>query len=75
VAPQLVVRRIFDANDRFEELYAWLRTQWTADRRVAEAEAIFAELEVEAGGPRRHPLESDTFRALLAEPALLEEAA
>jgi single-stranded-DNA-specific exonuclease len=75
VAPQLVVRRIFDADDRFEELYAWLRTQWTADRRVAEADAIFAELEVEAGGPRRHPLESDTFRALLAEPALLEEAA
>jgi RecJ OB domain len=74
VAPQLVVRRIFDADDRFEELYAWLRTQWTAERRAPEAEAIFAELELEAGRPRRHPLESETFRALLAEPALLEAA-
>ncbi len=74
VAPQLVVRRIFDADDRFDELYSWLRTQWTAERRAAEAEAIFAELEVEAGGPRRHPLESATFRALLAEPALLRAA-
>jgi hypothetical protein len=74
VAPQLVVRRIFDADDRFEELYAWLREQWTADRRSAAADAIFAELELEAGGPRRHPLESETFRALLAEPALLRAA-
>jgi single-stranded-DNA-specific exonuclease len=74
VAPQLVVRRIFDADDGFEELYAWLRNQWTAERRSAEAEAVFAELELEPGGPRRHPLESETFRALLAEPALLRAA-
>jgi single-stranded-DNA-specific exonuclease len=74
VAPQLVVRRIFDADDRFEELYSWLRAQWAAEQRTAEAEAIFAELELEAGGPRRHPLESETFRALLAEPALLRAA-
>jgi hypothetical protein len=74
VAPQLVVRRIFDSDDGFEELYAWLRKQWTAERRVPEADAIFAELELEAGGPRRHPLESETFRALLAEPALLRAA-
>ncbi len=74
VAPQLVVRRIFDADDRFEELYAWLRGQWTAERRTADAQAIFAELELEAGGPRRHPLESQRFRELLAEPALLRAA-
>jgi single-stranded-DNA-specific exonuclease len=74
VAPQLVVRRIFDADERFAELYAWLRAQWTAERRTPEAEAIFDELELEAGGPRRHPLESETFRALLAEPALLRAA-
>jgi single-stranded-DNA-specific exonuclease len=74
VAPQLVVRRIFDADDRFEDLYAWLRAQWKAERRAPEAEAIFAELELEAGCARRHPLESDTFRALLAEPALLQAA-
>src|SRR5919201_2008639 len=74
VAPQLVVRRIFDADDRFEELYAWLRDQWSATRRAPVAEAIFAELGVEAGGVRRHPLESETFRALLVKPALLRAA-
>jgi single-stranded-DNA-specific exonuclease len=74
VAPQLVVRRIFEGADRFEELYAWLRREWTAKRRAPEAEAVFRELELEAGGPRRHPLESETFRALLAEPALLRAA-
>src|SRR5205085_6370582 len=72
VAPQLVVRRVFDADDRFEEVYAWLRGQWQANGvRDAQAQKIFDELDVEAGGPRRHPLESETFRALLAEPALL----
>jgi single-stranded-DNA-specific exonuclease len=74
VAPQLVVRRVFDADDRFDELYSWLRSQWESDARDPQAQAIFDELDVEAGGPKRHPLESDTFRALLAEPALLRAA-
>ena len=74
VSPQLVVRRVFDADDRFEELYGWLRTQWQSERRDPQAQAIFDELEVEAGGAKRHPLESHTFRALLAEPALLRAA-
>jgi single-stranded-DNA-specific exonuclease len=74
VAPQLVVRRVFDADDRFDEVYAWLRSQWQADARDPQAQAIFDELDVEAGGPKRHPLESETFRALLAEPALLRAA-
>src|SRR6266540_3994734 len=75
VSPQLVVRRVFDADDRFDELYEWLRTQWRANgSRDPRAQRIFDELDVEAGGPRRHPLESDTFRALLAEPALLRAA-
>src|SRR5712691_7094098 len=74
VAPQLVVRRVFDAEDRFEELYAWLRAQWQAEPRDSHAQAIFDELEVEEGGPKRHPLESETFRAMLAEPALLQAA-
>ncbi len=74
VAPQLVVRRVFDADDRFDELYDWLRAQWLASARDAQAARIFEELEVEAGGPKRHPLESETFRALLAEPALLRAA-
>ncbi|HEX9380338.1 MAG TPA: single-stranded-DNA-specific exonuclease RecJ [Gaiellaceae bacterium] len=74
VAPQLVVRRVFDADDRFDELYGWLRSQWLAQTREPQAQAIFDELEVEEGGPRRHPLESEMFRALLAEPALLRAA-
>jgi single-stranded-DNA-specific exonuclease len=74
VAPQLVVRRVFDGDDRFEEAYAWLRSQWDAQTRDPQAQAIFDELDVEQGGPKRHPLESETFRALLAEPALLRAA-
>jgi len=74
VAPQLVVRRVFDADDRFDELYAWLRAQWDAQARDPQAQAIFDELEVETGGAKRHPLESETFRALLSEPALLRAA-
>jgi single-stranded-DNA-specific exonuclease len=74
VAPQLVVRRVFDADDRFDELYAWLREQWDAKARDAQAQQVFDELEVEQGGPKRHPLESETFRELLAEPALLRAA-
>jgi single-stranded-DNA-specific exonuclease len=74
VAPQLVVRRVFDADDRFDEVYEWLRAQWQAERRAPQAQRIFDELEVEQGGPKRHPLESETFRALLAEPALLRAA-
>ena len=75
VAPQLVVRRVFDADDRFAEVYAWLQTQWRLKTaRDVQAQQIFDELEVEQGGPKRHPLESETFRALLAEPALLRAA-
>jgi single-stranded-DNA-specific exonuclease len=74
VSPQLVVRRVFDADHRFDELYAWLRAQWQAQPRDAQAQTIFDELEVEEGGPKRHPLESETFRSLLAEPALLRAA-
>jgi single-stranded-DNA-specific exonuclease len=74
VSPQLVVRRVFDADDRFDDVYEWLRTQWKATQRDPHAQAIFDELELEEGGPKRHPLESETFRSLLAEPALLRAA-
>src|SRR6266849_3707224 len=60
VSPQLVVRRVFDADDRFDEVYSWLRAQWDARQRDAHAERIFDELELEDGGPKRHPLESET---------------
>ena len=74
VAPQLHVRRIFDADDGFSELYEWLRSQWESKARDPNAQAVFDELGVEAGGPRRHPLESETFRRLLAEPVLARAA-
>jgi single-stranded-DNA-specific exonuclease len=71
VAPQLVVRRVFDAPDRYEELRHWLAEQWRAgeDAWTEEARVIFAELEL-AEGVRRSLLESEFFRKLLAEPAL-----
>ena len=69
VAPQLVVRRVFSAADRYGELRDWLVAEYKkpAETRVAEATAIFAELELdETGLGRRHLLESERFRALLA---------
>jgi single-stranded-DNA-specific exonuclease len=74
VAPQLVVRRVFDSDERFDELYEWLRREWSAERRDARAQQIFDELALEQGGPRRHPLESETFRELLAVPPLRRAA-
>src|SRR2546430_17621984 len=74
VSPQLVVRRVFDEDDRFDQVYAWLRAQWLAQPRDPRAQTIFDELEGGGGGPKRHPLESGTFRSLLAEPPLLRAA-
>ena len=66
VAPQLVVRRVFDSIDGFDELRDWLAGQWKAGEPAwtAEARAIFAELEL-ADGAKRSLLESATFRSLL----------
>jgi hypothetical protein len=78
VAPQLVVRRMFEEDDRYEELRAWLARLWREGRAAwtSDARAIFSELDLaEAEAPgRRHLLESATFRALLAEPALARAA-
>jgi single-stranded-DNA-specific exonuclease len=77
VAPQLAVRRIFDAHDRFEELRSWLVDLWRRGESAwtPEAQAIFAELGLDAdGAPRRHLLESARFRALLADPPLARAA-
>jgi single-stranded-DNA-specific exonuclease len=67
IAPQLVVRRVFDAAATYDELRAWLKDEWRADdaARSAEARAIFAELGLVEGGSSRQLLESATFRALL----------
>jgi single-stranded-DNA-specific exonuclease len=66
VAPQLVVRRIFDAPEGYEELRGWLAEQWRAGETAwtPQARAIFAELEL-ARGNRRSLLESESFRQLL----------
>jgi single-stranded-DNA-specific exonuclease len=77
VAPQLVVRRIFAAAPRYRELHAWLAAEWKKPEsaRDAEAAAIFAELRIVEGGPRRDLLESARFRDLLAaEPPLAAAA-
>jgi hypothetical protein len=77
VAPQLVVRRIFAAAERYEELREWLAEQWRAGETAwtGEARAIFAELGL-VEGARRSLLESEEFRRLLeAEPTPLRRAA
>jgi single-stranded-DNA-specific exonuclease len=79
VAPQLVVRRVFAAESRYEELRDWLANLWRAGASAwtPEAAAIFAELDLERGGAQRQLLESATFRRLLAErvPTELRRAA
>ena len=76
VSPQLVVRRVFDAVDGFEELREWLAGQWKAGEAAwtPEARAIFAELEL-AQGSKRSLLESQAFRALLEQRPPLAAAA
>ncbi len=72
VAPQLVVRRVFDTPERYEELRSWLAREYrkrTDGDRDPLAREIFAELELDEGG-RRSLLDSNRFRALLAEEPL-----
>jgi single-stranded-DNA-specific exonuclease len=77
VAPQLVVRRVLDAPERYESLREWLAEQWRlpAVERSPDAAAIFAELGLDAASAVRRPLlESQAFRALVAEPELARAA-
>jgi len=70
VAPQLVVRRVYDAAPRYEELREWLAALWKAGESAwpPEARAVFQELGLQAGAVvRRQLLESEAFRALLDE--------
>ena len=69
VAPQLVVRQILETPERYESVREWLVTEFRKPEaeQDAVARAIFAELGLEAGGARRQLLESDAFRALLAD--------
>jgi single-stranded-DNA-specific exonuclease len=76
VSPQLVVRRVFDAEEGFESLRDWLAAQWKAGEPAwtPQARAIFEELEL-ADGAKRSLLESATFRGLLEHNVGLAEAA
>jgi single-stranded-DNA-specific exonuclease len=74
VAPQLNVRHVFDADERYLAKREWLRAEWRKENRDPEAAAIFAELGLTEGGARRHLLESERFVALLAEPELARAA-
>jgi single-stranded-DNA-specific exonuclease len=70
VAPQLVVKRIFETPERYEELRRRLVAEWRAGPAAwtDEARAIFAELGLDENRFRKRELaESPTFRALLAE--------
>jgi single-stranded-DNA-specific exonuclease len=71
VAPQLLVRRLFDAPAGYEELREQLAALWRGESAAwtQGARAVFAELELEAGA-RRQLYESETFRSLLAGAAL-----
>jgi single-stranded-DNA-specific exonuclease len=75
VAPQLVVRRIFDAPDRYASLREWLAGEFRKEDPDALAREIFEELGVGPEGVRRSLLESARFRALLTEEQPLPRAA
>jgi single-stranded-DNA-specific exonuclease len=76
VAPQLVVRRVLDAPDGYEQLREWLKGLWLAGDTAwtPDARRVFAELGLGEDGARGELLESETFRALLAAQALPQAA-
>jgi single-stranded-DNA-specific exonuclease len=77
VAPQLVVSDLVETPERYESLRAWLVDEFRKDEaeRAQEAQVVFTELGIAAGGPPRQLLESEGFRALLFEDDELAEAA
>jgi single-stranded-DNA-specific exonuclease len=78
VAPQLVVRRLFDTPEGYEELRAQLGSKWRAGETswTPEVRRVFAELGLDPAQPvrRRELLESETFRDLLLREALPQAA-
>jgi len=72
VAPQLVVRRIFDSPERYRELRGRFAREWRSSELSPEAQAILGE-RGELGW--RSLLESETFQALLADAPPLAAAA
>jgi single-stranded-DNA-specific exonuclease len=76
VAPQLNVRQVFEADERYLTRREWLKVEWRkpAEQRDPAAAAIFEELALAVAGARRHLLESERFLALLKEPELARAA-
>jgi len=77
VAPQLVVRRIFDTAEGYEELRARFVELWRDGEPAwtPEARRVFRELALdEDGAGRRQLLESEAFRAMLTDVALPQAA-
>jgi single-stranded-DNA-specific exonuclease len=74
VAPQLIVKRMFETPDGYHDLRARLAREWRLgpDAWSSEARAIFAELGLEEDfDGRRHLVESPAFLAVLREPVPL----
>ena len=77
VSPQLVVRRLFDSPEAYEDLRAALAQLWRSGESswTPEARRIFGELGLDGDpGRRRQLLESESFRALLEQAALPQAA-
>jgi len=77
VSPQLVVRRIFDTPEGYEELRTALAELWRTGEPAwtPEARCIFGELGLDGEhGRRRQLLESESFRILLEGDALPQAA-
>jgi single-stranded-DNA-specific exonuclease len=76
VAPQLVVRHVHEANERYHALRERLAAEWEAGEAAwsPEARSIFGELALD-GSATVSLYESETFRGLLVEPAPLAQAA
>jgi single-stranded-DNA-specific exonuclease len=76
VAPQLVVRRIFDTAPEYAALRGRLAELWRAGEGAwtPEARRVFAELGLDEASGKRPLLESETFRALLAREGLPQAA-
>ena len=73
VSPQLVVKRIFDTPERFEDLRLALVAEWKAGPEGWSefARGVFTELGVAEGGSWRSLVESETFLTALKEPMSL----
>jgi hypothetical protein len=73
VSPQLIVRRLFETPEGYEELRTELGDLWRRGEATwtPEARTIFSELGLnDESGRRKQLLESEAFRALLARAAL-----